>query len=664
MDDLPVGAGPSVNIATSSTLTTTTDGTTRESCHRDVIVIGAGWSGLASCKYMLEEGLSVITLEKRDNIGGVWLYTDDPTTPSVMKTTQCTSSSTVTEMSDYPMPEGIGMFPHHTDVLEYLHAYVKEFNLQPHIRLNTTVEGVERTGEGWRVSCSRGGRVYTSSYLVVATGVVQCPNRELENTTLKGFTGTILHACEVKQPLEEFRDKRLLLLGGGETGSDICLDWHDHASMIFWSIPRGQHFFRKYAKVVPWGNPQALDKASSRLMKTIAPYHRSKPGLSWVCKWTSNGSLLAYQGHGIPEWKNNAYFFQFFINKNGKVLDLIDYERLVPKGGITHCEGKQVTFIDGTTQEFDLVIMSTGYNVQYPYLPERYSSVGIRHRHKMVFDMEDPTLAFVGLVRPIVGSIVGISELQARWAAKIFAKKIPLKTLDERKEDIKQDIAHWSSYFKHTSQRIEGLVEGFTYIDDIAHHAGIFPDYWSLLKSNPRQWLVAITAPYNASTYRLNEKDKRDQAIATMKSHQKVTLGPLQYMLIIFMRFIWFDWWLDRISSVKHWCQTSSWWPTVRSWRVTKGLNYLWTRPKKLCFDTVSDDRDEMSPRAKTLMRTHLAKLKLAKPASSTTTTTTLSTTSESNGTSKLRNTRTTNGINTHMTNGTLPTTTQLQKRQ
>ena len=60
--------------------------------HSDVTVIGAGWNGLVACKYMLEEGLSVVAIEKKDGIGGVWRYTDDPTIPSVMKSTCCTSA--------------------------------------------------------------------------------------------------------------------------------------------------------------------------------------------------------------------------------------------------------------------------------------------------------------------------------------------------------------------------------------------------------------------------------------------------------------------------------------------------------------------------------------------------------------------------------------------
>lgn len=374
------------------------------------------------------------------------------------------------------------MFPHHIDVLEYLQNYAKEFKLLPHIRLNADVQEVERAGkddkfstERWTITCSNGYK-YKSKFLIVATGLVNEPNRELEKTVLKGFTGPVFHAHQIKYPLEEFKGKRLLLIGGGETASDICTDWHRHAHSIYWSIPRGQHFFRRYSKIVPWGQPQALDKASSRMMKLLAPYHKGKPGLAWVCKWTTNGSLLAYQGHGVPEWKNKASFFKFFVNKNGKVLDLVDYKSVVPKGQVLKNEGREVYFKDGSKEDFDIIIMSTGYDEVFPYLPKEYQ-VPIRQRYKMVFDVEDPTIAFVGLVRPIVGSLVGISELQARWAAKVFIGNILLKPLQERQEETKKDDAFWTNHFKNSSQRISGLVEGFTYIDDIARIAGFYPDY-------------------------------------------------------------------------------------------------------------------------------------------------------------------------------------------
>ena len=106
----------------------------------DVTVLGVGWSGLLACKYMLEEGLAVVALEKREGIGGVWLYSDDPGISTVMQSTRTTSSSTVTEFSDFPMSDEMGPFPHHADVNKYLNAYADKFNLKPHIKLSVNVE--------------------------------------------------------------------------------------------------------------------------------------------------------------------------------------------------------------------------------------------------------------------------------------------------------------------------------------------------------------------------------------------------------------------------------------------------------------------------------------------------------------------------------------------
>lgn len=90
---------------------------------RDVIVVGAGWSGLLACKCVLEEGLTVMALEKRSDVGGLWCFTEDSDVITVMRNTKTTSSSSVTEMSDFPMPEEIGQFPKHEDVLKYLKSY-------------------------------------------------------------------------------------------------------------------------------------------------------------------------------------------------------------------------------------------------------------------------------------------------------------------------------------------------------------------------------------------------------------------------------------------------------------------------------------------------------------------------------------------------------------
>jgi len=555
----------------------------------DVTVIGAGWSGLLACKYILEEGLTVVVLDRRATIGGVWQYCDDPNETSVMRSTQCTSSVSVTEMSDFPMPDEFGAFPSHSQITDYLDSYANHFNLWPHIHLNTKVEQAEKKENIWRIH-SVTGQIYTSRYLVVSTGIYERANLELQTTLFSDYTGSLYHSKEIKYPLAKHYGDDVLIVGGGETASDIVSEWYEHVNCIYWSIPRGQHFFRKYAKILPWKKPQPLDKASSRALTNIAPYHKSKPGLSWICKWTSNGSLLAYQGHGIPEWKNDSPYFHFVINKNGQVLDLIDYKKVVPKGTIKRCKEKTVEFADGTSKEFDTVIMCTGYDSSYfPFLPDRYhKNKTIRDRYKFVFDVEDPSIAFIGYTRPVAGAIPSISEMQARWAAKVFAKVIPFEPLESRQVDVKRDSEFWENYFKESSLRLEGLVEGYIYIDQIARLAGVFPDFKSLLFRNPKGFVTAIFAPYNGATYRLNEPEHEAQAIQTMTKHRKQTTNPIHLLLIIFMRVSGIDWTLALLEHVKYSIQTSWWWPRVRDLRVVRALNWMWCLPKRFLFDSKS----------------------------------------------------------------------------
>ena len=120
------------------------------------------------------------------------------------------------------------------------------------------------------------------------------------------------------------------------------------------------------------------------------------------------------------------------------------------------------------------------------------------------------------------------------------------------KEVVQKDFKLWSNQFQNSSHQIQGLVEGFTYIDDIAKQAGIYPYYWSLFKRNPKHWLIAFFSPYTMVplTYRLNEPEHEEKATQTMKSHKMATLGFFQYILILFLLiFFWF------LAKLSEWCK-------------------------------------------------------------------------------------------------------------
>lgn len=244
----------------------------------DLLIIGAGWSGLLACKYAKEEKLSVRVLEQREDLGGVWKYSDDVNITTAMKKSCTSSSSTLTEISDYPMPQDIGEFPVHWDIYDYLNSYAEQFNLRRYIHFNTTVKRMNKIGEVWTI-LSKDNVEYTARNVIICTGVHQKPNRTFEKMMLKDFTGEVMHSGSLKQFNENHRNKRIMVVGGGETASDILDEWYPNVRKIVWCIPRGQHFFRKYARILPHRKPQALDKASSRALKLVAPHVKSKPGM-------------------------------------------------------------------------------------------------------------------------------------------------------------------------------------------------------------------------------------------------------------------------------------------------------------------------------------------------------------------------------------------------
>jgi len=310
--------------------------------------------------------------------------------------------------------------------------------------------------------------------------------------------------------------------------------------------------------------------------------------LAWVCKWTASGSLLAYQGHGIPEWKNDAQFFHSIINKNGHVLDRVDYKHCVPKGAIDSVNGKKVLFCDGTEEEVDVIIQCTGYKSEFPMLPSDISSVPLSHNYKYLFNVDDPTLAFIGYVRPVLGSFITLAEIQSLFTAKVFSGQCELPSRDERQKTAVQDKLFWDDYFKYSSRRLSTLVEAYTYGDDLLKISGVFPDYWELFKRNPRGAMTALFAPYDGCSMRLNDQQRQEKVLQHLSKVSSGTFTPTHLLLILFMRLIWFDFWLDILGKIKYKIQCAWWWKKIRDSRGVRFLDWCWQTPKRWLFDTTT----------------------------------------------------------------------------
>ncbi|WP_462322346.1 flavin-containing monooxygenase [Halochromatium sp.] len=413
----------------------------------DLLVIGAGWAGLYAAKYAREAGLEVTLLERRADLGGVWNYSDDPATITVMRNTVSSSSRHVTEASDLSMGSEAGTFFRHQDALAFLRRYAERFGLTERIVTGARVARARKIDGLWQVE-TEDGRSFRVERLAVATGVHQRP-RPITGP-VADFTGALVHTAELKHPLDlgVGAGDHVIVYGGGETAADIV---HDLASEtgadLTWAVRGGQHFFRKapLRRGQPPGfyarDDMALDEYSSGLIGLMTTPQKAARGMRHLGNLATSGSVFSYQGHGVAEWQNDLPLYRQFFNKNGHALEHVWNGRVTPARGIARCVGDRVVFEDGREVRASHIVCCFGYQPDFSFLPEELAAVPTDRLHRLVFHPDDPSLAFFGFARPTILSLPYMIELQCIYAARVWSGRVVLPGAETMHAEAEADAA-------------------------------------------------------------------------------------------------------------------------------------------------------------------------------------------------------------------------------
>src|SRR5689334_23195402 len=125
-------------------------------------LIGAGSSGIAALKKLVDAGIDVDCSEKSDRIGGNWVFGNRNGMSAAYRSLHINTSRDRMEYADYPMPRSLPDFPHHTQIARYFDSYADHFGLREAIEFETGVERAARRPDGvWEVTTERGGaRMY------------------------------------------------------------------------------------------------------------------------------------------------------------------------------------------------------------------------------------------------------------------------------------------------------------------------------------------------------------------------------------------------------------------------------------------------------------------------------------------------------------------------
>ncbi len=404
----------------------------------DVCIIGAGWSGLYACKYAVENGLNPIVLEKRDDLGGVWNYSDDPEITTVMQSTVSSSSRLVTEASDFFMDQRVGEFMHHREIVGYLRAYIKNFDLARYLQFNAEVESMRKDNGKWVVTYRQRGETKTICVDKVAVCAGIHNKQRKIGEPICNFTGQVMHAGSIKKisPGDFQEGDNVIVYGGGETASDIIDLLVKTPAQITWAIRGGQHFLRKtpYHQRPAVGEFSkedfALDTIASPLINGTSSFSRGAPGRRYITDWLSTGSVAKYQGHGIGIWRNEHRYAQQFFNKNGHAVEFVHSGRVRAENDVVEVSGDEVKFKSGNQRRYTHIICCFGYDFHCPFLPADSREGKLEDMYQFVFPPHDPSIAFLGFARPIIGSIPLITEMQCLWAFRVWSNKIELPSTE------------------------------------------------------------------------------------------------------------------------------------------------------------------------------------------------------------------------------------------
>ena len=126
---------------------------------------------------------------------------------------------------------------------------------------------------------------------------------------------------------------------------------------------------------------------------------------------------------------------------NAHFMMQVAFERIGIRPGVREVKGKSVTFDDGRTEEFDVMIGATGYAVSMPFLGEDVSPIAGRRIdvYKRVVHPDCPGLYFVGYFNASGGSNVRMMDVQSEWVAALIAGRVALPSIAAMYVDIARE---------------------------------------------------------------------------------------------------------------------------------------------------------------------------------------------------------------------------------
>ncbi len=186
----------------------------------DVVVVGGGQAALALGFYLRRTPLSWIILDDQPAPGGSWGHG--------WRSLRAFSPAQWSSLPGWQMPRSGDEYPTRDDVLAYLAEYERRYALP--VRRRVRVTSVERDGERLAISATSQAGVerWRARAMISATGGAPfIPDIR----GLQAWLGLRIHSSVYASP-DGFAGKRVVVVGGGNSGAQIVADLTDPKSQV------------------------------------------------------------------------------------------------------------------------------------------------------------------------------------------------------------------------------------------------------------------------------------------------------------------------------------------------------------------------------------------------------------------------------------------------
>ncbi len=182
--------------------------------HYDVLIIGAGFSGMYMLHRMRQVGLSARIVDRASDVGGTWYWNRYPGARCDIESMQYSYSFSKELQQDWQWPEKFSAQP---EILDYARHVAERFDLRRDIDFDVTVAAAhfDEATRHWLIRTEDGGEI-SARYCIMATGCLSSA-RIPDFDGLESYRGEIYHTGYWPHHQVDFTGKRVAVIGTGSS---------------------------------------------------------------------------------------------------------------------------------------------------------------------------------------------------------------------------------------------------------------------------------------------------------------------------------------------------------------------------------------------------------------------------------------------------------------